>query len=202
MKIAVTGGVASGKSTVCQIFQTLGAYVVSADAITHKLFDPQTDLGQQIIRTLGSDILQNGKIDRKIDRKVVADKVFKDQKLLFELEQILHPAVLSQIEKEYSIACKQGGYRAFVVEIPLLFEIGAEHFYDATISVSAESECAIKRFESLGFSEEEYKRRMSRQLLPEIKSEKAQYTINNNGTLEDLKSKVLELSERLFIHDS
>jgi dephospho-CoA kinase len=198
IKIAVTGGVASGKSTVCQLFQKLGAYSVSADAITHKLFDPLTDLGQQIIYKLGSDILQNGKINRKI----VADKVFKDQKLLLELEQILHPAVLKQIEQEYATVCKAGLYRAFVVEIPLLFEIEAESFYDVTINVNAEPEKAVERFTSLGFNEEDYNRRMSRQLSTTTKSAKAQFTINNNGTLEDLKCKVLELSERIFIHES
>ena len=197
-KIAVTGGVASGKTTVCKLFQKLGAYVVSADEISHKLFDSQTDLGLQIIRTLGSDILQNGKINRKI----VADKVFKDQKLLLELEKILHPLILKQIELDYVDVCKKGGYRAFVAEIPLLFEIGAEGFYDVTVSVEAEPDSAIKRFEALGFTEEEYNRRMSRQLSPQMKSTKAQYTIKNNGTLEDLQKEVVELAKRIFIHDS
>lgn len=198
IKIAVTGGVASGKTTVCQLFQKLGAYIVSADAITHKLFDPSTDLGQQIIHILGPEILQNGKIDRKI----VADKVFNDQKNLSQLEQILHPSVLKQIESEYLSACKVVGCRGFVVEIPLLFEIGAEKFYDVTINVSADLKSAASRFASCGFSEEDYKRRMSRQFSTEMKSAKAQFTINNNGTLEDLEAKVRELSERIFIHES
>ncbi len=196
LKIAVTGGVASGKSTVCEFFQKHGAYVVSADAITHELFDPHTDLGKQIIRTLGSDILQNGKINRKI----VAEKVFKDSQKLTELEQTTHPSILARIEQDYDKACAKGGYSAFVVEIPLLFEIGAEPFYDITINVQAEPTIAMQRFQAKGYTEDEYNRRMLRQLSPHLKAAKANYTINNNGTLADLQQEVEKLT-REFIHD-
>jgi dephospho-CoA kinase len=197
LKIAVTGGVASGKSTVCELFQKLGAYVVSADAITHQLFDPQTDLGKQIIRTLGSDILQNGKINRKI----VAKKVFNDSQSLDWLEKVLHPPILKRIEQEYTYACDQGAYRAFVVEIPLLFEIGAESFYDVTISIEADEGMAKQRFLAKGYTEEEYNRRMLRQLSPQEKAAKAHYTIYNNTTLEDLEKEMAKLTREL-IHDS
>lgn len=198
VKIAVTGGVASGKTAVCEFLQQLGACVVNADAIAHELLDSQTDLGQQVIRTFGSDILQNG----KISRTGIAAKVFKDPQRLKELEDILHPSILKRIKERYLDARQKGIYKAFVVEIPLLFEIGAESFYDVIIAVIAEDEKACLRFQSKGFTEEEYKRRMSRQLLPTIKSAKANYTIKNNGTLETLRQEVKSLSERIFIHES
>jgi dephospho-CoA kinase len=197
VKIAVTGGVASGKTTVCQLFQKLGAYVVSADAIAHELFDPHTDLGQQIVHTLGSDILQNGKINKQL----VAEKVFKDPKRLLELEKILHPPVLKEIEQQYAIACKTEGFTAFVVEVPLLFEIGAEAFYDVTIAVEAEPDIAKRRFQAKGYKEEDYIRRMGRQLAPHVKAAKAHYTIKNNGTLEDLEKQVQKLT-RDIIHEA
>lgn len=185
-KIAITGGVASGKSTVCQLFQKLGAYVVSADAIAHELLDPNTDLGQQILSMLGDGFVQNGKINRPL----VAEKVFRDPKKLHELEQILHPEILKRIEFEYESVSHTGRYSLFIAEIPLLFEIGAEKFYDVTIAVIADETVAKQRFSN----ESEYKRRMSRQWSPEQKATKANYTIKNNGSLNDLEDQVKQLN--------
>lgn len=192
-KIAITGGIASGKSTVCQLFQKLGANVVSADAIAHELLNPQTNLGRQVIQTLGTDILQNGKIDRTL----VARKVFKDPKLLRALEQLLHPEVLTEIRKRYETACKTKNGTLFVVEIPLLFEVGAERFFDYVIAVTADEAIAKKRFEAAGFEPEEYERRMNRQIPQSIKSGNAHYTINNNGTLNDLEAQVKKVYANL-----
>jgi dephospho-CoA kinase len=188
-KIAITGGVASGKSTVCQLFQKLGAYVVSADAIAHELLDPNTDLGQQILSKLGEQILENGEINRRL----VAEKVFRDPKKLHDLEQILHPEILKRIEREYECACRARSYTSFIVEIPLLFEIGAEKFYDVTIAVIAEEKIAKHRF----YSESEYERRMNHQWPPEQKTVKANYTIKNNGSLDDLEAQVEKLNAAL-----
>jgi len=195
VKIAITGGVASGKSTVCQFFKELGAYVVNADALAHELLYPNTDLGQQIIRLLGSNILENGKISRRI----IAEKVFKDPKLLEQLEGLLHPAVLHKIEELYGQVRREGRHSLFVVEIPLLYEIQGDSFYDVVVAVLADEDLAKERFEKAGFQKTEYDRRMSRQLKPHHKSAKADYTIHNNGSLEDLKKQVIEL-DRIIHH--
>jgi dephospho-CoA kinase len=192
-KIAITGGVASGKSTVCQLFQKLGAYVVSADAIAHELLDPRTDLGRQILSKLGNDILQNGDISRPL----VAEKVFRDPERLHELEKILHPEILRRIEREYESACRAESYTSFIVEIPLLFEIGAEKFYDVVLAVIADEEIARDRFYKQGHSTHQYEKRMSRQWPPAKKSAKANYTIKNNGSLDDLKSQVEQLNAEI-----
>ncbi|HSX26311.1 MAG TPA: dephospho-CoA kinase [Chlamydiales bacterium] len=189
-KVAITGGVASGKSTVCQFFKELGAYVVNADAIVHELLVPNTDLGQQILQNLGSDILEKGKISRLI----LAEKVFKDPQKLKKLEALLHPAVLRKIEELYSQACKEGKYSSFVVEIPLLFEIKGEAFYDVIIAVLSDEALARARFAKAGFQNTEYDRRMSRQIKPNQKAKQAHFTIHNNGSLEDLRNEVIELN--------
>jgi dephospho-CoA kinase len=189
-KIAITGGLSSGKSTVCQFFQELGAYVVNADTIVHELLKPQTDLGQKIIRLLGSDILQNG----KIDRQVIAGKVFQNRDQLRKLENILHPAVLAEIAERYQKACLEKKYTSFVVEIPLLFEIGAEKFYDVVITVLTNENTAKVRFQAAGHTEHEYEERMSRQLPPKTKAQKANYTIINNGSLSHLRTEVEKLN--------
>lgn len=188
-KIAITGGVASGKTSVCQFFKELGAYVVNADAIAHELLKPDTDLGQQIIRQFGHEIIENGKISRRI----IAEKAFRDPKQLQKLEELLHPAVLQKIEELYTAASKRGTHSSFVVEIPLLFEIGAEPFYDVIVAVITEEKNAKNRFEQAGFQKTEYDLRMSRQLKPEQKAAKSHHTIHNNGSLVDLRNEVIQL---------
>jgi len=192
-KIAITGGVASGKTSVCRLFQALGAFVVNTDAIVHELLDPDTDLGQQIIRLFGPEILADG----KLRRKMIAEKAFKDQQQLAKLEKLLHPAVLRKIEKLYSQACHEGTYTSFVVEIPLLFEIQGESFYDCIVAVLADESISRRRFEQAGFTSEEYDRRMRRQLSPHHKAELSSYTIQNNGTFDDLKHQIIALNKFL-----
>lgn len=192
-KIAITGGAASGKSSVCQFFGELGAYVVKADALVHELLDSDPDLEKQVVRKLGPEILENGKISRKL----IAEKVFASKQLLYELEAILHPAVLQKIDALFQQAKKSGNYPLFVAEIPLLFEIKKESLFDVVIAVIAEESIARRRFEQMGFKKDEYDRRMERQLPPPLKAEKADYTIYNNGTLEDLKDQVKKLNRIL-----
>ncbi len=163
--------------------------MVSADAITHELLNPQTDLGQKVIQTLGSDVLQQGKINRSI----VADKAFKDPTVLRKLEELLHPAVLKEIEERYNKARRAGTNTLFVVEIPLLYEIGAENFYDVVVAVVADESIARKRFPVSGHAPEEYERRMNRQLPIQQKSGRAHYIINNSGSLADLNTQVEQL---------
>jgi len=191
-KIAITGGVASGKSSVCRIFKELGAFVVNADAIVHELLDNDTVLGQQIIRQFGPEISQNGNLSRRL----IAEKVFEEPEKLDQLEKILHPAVLRRIEELYAEACRLGQHSLFVVEIPLLFEIRGESFYDFVIAVQTDEALARKRFGEAGFGSNEYDRRMRRQMPPQEKAKRAHYTIQNNGTLDELRKQVVQLDNR------
>lgn len=189
-KIAITGGIASGKSTVCRFFQELGAYVVNADAIAHQLLCPDTDLGQQIVREFGHEIIVNG----QISRKMLADRTFKNPEKLERLEGLLHPAVRQKIEELYEAACNEGLHSSFVVEVPLLFEVGSEANYDVVIAVLSSEVHAKLRFEQAGFQKTEYDLRMKRQLKPETKAAKAHFIISNNGSLEELRNEVIKLN--------
>src|SRR5271157_2236178 len=96
-KIAVTGGLSAGKTTVCQLFKELGAYVISADEIVHQLLSPGTPTAQQVVNLLGSDVLQS----KQLDRSKIAAIVFSQKDHLNALEAILHPAVFNEIEQRY-----------------------------------------------------------------------------------------------------
>lgn len=163
--------------------------MVDADAIVHELLNPDTTTGQQVFRLLGTEVLQKGKLSRRL----IADKVFNDSETLHALEQIVHPAVLERIEELYDFACSEGVYKAFVAEIPLLFEIGAEKSYDTVIAVVAREGLIRERI-----SEEEFLRRMKRQIDPEEKAKRADFVIRNEGTIDELRKQVMKISKEVF----
>lgn len=193
-KIAVTGTLSSGKSTVCQIFKELGAYVVSADEIVHQLLTSGTKIGQQVIDIFGDEILTNG----QIDRGKIAKKAFRDPVLLQALEKLIHPQVRDQIEREYQ-RINNAIYPLFVAEIPLLFEADLNVDYPVTIAVIATPELCKQRFEKNKniSNENDYLQRSKRQLSADEKARKATYVIYNNGSLEMLRAHVVTLFELL-----
>ena len=168
--------------------------MVNADAIVHELLLYDSDLGQKIIRLLGQQII----VDGKLSRSRIANIVFKDPEILHALEELLHPAVLNKVEELYQKAL-DGHFTAFVVESPLLFEIGQDAQFDAIIAVVADESLARDRFRKSGKSGDEYERRMKRQINPQEKALRADYVIINNGSLETLRQKVIELNKRLTV---
>lgn len=194
-KVAVTGGLSSGKSSVCRFFKELGAYVMSADEIVHQLLSPDTNLGQKVIHLIGSDIL----INHQIDRTKIAEKVFNQPELLKSLEELLHPAVREQIEKKYEEIRRDQSAPLFVAEIPLLFETGSVYSFDSVIAVvSDEKECKNRFQRSTGKNGQEFEKRAARQLSMEQKAQKADIVIHNNGSLEELKSIVKKIYTKLI----
>jgi len=187
-KIAVTGGIAAGKSVVCQVFQKLGAYVVSADQIAHYLLNTSA-IFQKVVALLGDDVAYDG----TIDRKKVAAKVFHNPDLLQKLESFMHPAIFTFIDERYTEAAEKKEYPFFVAEIPLLFETGKEATYDETICILSPHEKCIERFSKIGFNRDEYKARMKRHLPPSVKAKKATHVLHNSGSLEDLQIKAKKL---------
>lgn len=190
-KVAVTGGLSSGKSTVCQLLKDHGAYYVSADALVHQLLSPTTTTGKKILDLLGDEIVRDG----EFDKKKIAKIVFENRETLKELEHILHPAVLAKVEEKYNQVNKRENYSLFVAEIPLLYEIESAHLFDCVVVVRADENIAKKRYLEKG--EEEFEKRMTHQMPIEQKCAKADYTIINNGDLSTLKQDVEALYNQL-----
>lgn len=193
-KGAITGGISCGKSSVCRILKQLGAYVVSADEIVHRLMSPNTLLGQKIVALIGSDIL----VDNKIDRSQIAKKVFNQPELLKSLETLLHPAVREEIDKQYETCKKKQQHPLFIAEIPLLFETGDASGYDFTVAVIADEDICEERFiNATTYDREEYRKRAKRQLSQLEKAIKADFVIHNDGSLDELQQSVTELYKKL-----
>lgn len=190
VKIAVTGGLSSGKTSACRFFKDLGAYVVSADEIVHQLLSPNTTLGKQIIDLLGFDIV----VKQQLDRKNIAKKVFNDPLLLGKFEALIHPAVYKEIEQCYCEVMEKQLALLFVAEIPLLFETNGQRFFDYTVAVIAEQNNCIKRFvQSTGYGVDEFERRTALQMSQDNKANQADYVIYNNGTPTDMQAEVRKL---------
>ncbi len=185
-KIAVTGGIASGKTTVCRLFEELGAYYVSADEIVHQLLVPTTDLGQKVIALLGDDIV----VGESLSRERIAQKVFDDPQLLRTFEKWIHPEVQRVIDSKYKTISPQK-YPLFVAEVPLLFEAHLEGHYDLVIVVKGEEKVCRERFDQQ--FKGEYTRRTQRLMPIEEKIQKAAVVIDNNGTLENLRQNIQPL---------
>lgn len=190
VKVAVTGGLACGKSSACRFFKKLGAHVVSADDIVHQLLSPATTLGKQVINLLGPDIV----VENLIDRAEIAKRVFGHPELLRSLEKLLHPAVKKEIEKQYNKVKREGVAPLFIAEIPLLFESNGETWFDYSIAIVANHDTCLARFKhATQYSSEEFAKRAARQMSHEEKAKLADYVIENNGTLVELQKSVKKL---------
>ena len=190
-KIAVTGNLAAGKSTVCRLLKELGAYILNSDEIGHLLLLTPT-LKKAIVKLLGNTVFVKG----EIDRKKVASIVFNNQKKLRQLEKLLHPKILKRINKVYCKIKKENKYRLFVVEMPLLFETGTEKFFYSVICVTAYKAICQKRFGK------DFKKRNKKQLSILQKTKKSDFIIENNQDLKKLKKQVINLYKALNQEES
>ena len=189
-KIAVTGTLSAGKSTACETLYQLGAYVLKADDIVHDLLSHNVDIIQKIKEMFNSDVIVQG----KIDRKKLADSVFNHPEKLQALEEVLHPKVVETIQKTYTDIKDSRDYKAFVVEFPLLFEINFNEWFDEIVYITANSALRKKRFLAKGFDESQFLAREKRFIPESEKLSKSNIIIENNGSIENLNhhlSKIL-----------
>ncbi len=186
-KIAITGNLASGKSTVGRILQEYGAYVVDADEIVHGLLSPNTPTGKKVIELLGPEIVDGN----QLDRKKISEIVFSDFKKLTSLEKILHPAVKQDIDRRFNHVKNNPSYKMFVAEVPLLYEAGMEKDFDLVIAVIADEKVARQRSTAAQFD-----KRYARQ--NKDKAAKADFVITNNGDLNMLRSSIDAILDRLI----
>lgn len=179
--IGLTGGIATGKSTVAAMFKDLGAKVVSADELVHEMMRPGTDVWDSIVAEFGHDILSTG---QEINRRALAEIVFKHPEKRSRLEAIIHPPVILRLSE---IANKFRKYDTgvLILEIPLLMETSSESLVDKVLVVSAEQDTQIERLiYRYGIDELAAAERVGSQLPMHVKIEAADWVISTERSID------------------
>ena len=191
IKVGLTGNICSGKSTVASIFRDLGAFVFDADKIIHRFYQERGPVYERVVEVFGKEILSR---DGSIDRKKLAQIVFRDKQKLKALEEITHKALYEKLEELFSSLPNDA---VAVVEASLIIEKGTYKNYDKVVVVYAPYELCLKRCKDKGFSEEDFKRRWSLQMPPEEKVRFADFVIDNSRSLEETRRQVMEIWSRI-----
>jgi len=192
LKVGLTGGLASGKSTVARILKELGAEVFDADAIVRDLYVPGGQ-GEAAARDLfGSAVLD---VDGRVDRAKIAEIVFRDPARRHALEARIHPLVRAERARRFAEAERRGA-RVAVAEASQILESNTTEDYDRVLLVVAPESERLRRWEERGGDPEDARRRMSAQIRPAEAVDQAQDVLVNDGSEAELRHKVAALYHR------
>ena len=196
LRVGLTGGIASGKSTIARLFAALGAATVDADAVVARLYRPGNAGHQAVVRAYGRGVLR---ADEEIDRQKLADLAFASPEAAKKLNALIHPLV---IEEENRIMRAEearfpGRDRIFVVEATLLLEAGGRQRYDKIVVVDVDPETQIARGVGRGMAREEVVRRIAHQMPREERLRHADYVIDNSGDARQAEIETHRVFERL-----
>ncbi|MGG2095157.1 dephospho-CoA kinase [Bacillus sp. S13(2024)] len=185
--IGLTGGIASGKSTVSQMFQGFHVPVIDADVIAREVVEPGKEAYNEIVAAFGKEVLgENG----ELDRPKLGSIVFHNEEKRLLLNGIVHPAVREEMNAQKDMYIREK-VQAVVLDIPLLFEGKLTGLVDKILLVYVDSETQLTRLmERNNFTEEEAKARIASQMPLEDKITLADKVINNNGTMEETKAQL------------
>lgn len=190
MKIGLTGGIGSGKSTVARLFSDLGIDVIDADVIAREITEPGTDCFEAIANYFGEDVIAN---NGYLNRKKIKEIVFRDKTKKAWLEKLLHPAIRAEMKNQLNQV--EGPYCVLV--IPLLVEAKAHEMVDHILVVDADEKDQIARIRARDdLSEAEAKLIIQSQAKREERLGHANDVIINNGSIENLKSQVTALNQK------
>lgn len=191
--VGLTGGIASGKSTIAQLLKQRGFSIVDADIAARKVVEPGEKAYTEIVEEFGSDILLE---DGSLDRGKLGSIVFENEEKRKKLNAIVHPAVRKKM-KEWQEEELQTGKKTIILDIPLLFESKLTHLVERIIVVYVNEETQLKRLmERNGFTVEEAKSRISSQMPLREKLDLSDAVIDNNGTIEETEIQLDDLIEK------
>ncbi|MEJ5262179.1 MAG: dephospho-CoA kinase [Ignavibacterium sp.] len=181
--IGITGSIGSGKSEFTKIAEDSGFPVLRADDISKEILANNPDVKKQVIKKFGKESFLNN----TPNKKYLAEIVFNNPAKLRELERILHPLVIKEIERQKKEIFKK--HNILFVESALIYEADLENLFDFVVLITAEREVRLKRKLSQGMSEEDFIKREMNQIPDEEKRKRADFIFQNNGTKEELHSK-------------
>ena len=190
--VGLTGGVATGKSTVAKMFERCGAFVIDADALAHQIMEPGRPAWRAIVKIFGKTVHNP---DRTLNRQALGAIVFRNRSKLCRLEQIIHPRVAREQARLTRQAARKDPKAVVIYDVPLLFEAGIDKRVDKVIVVTADRATQIVRLKTRnGLSHTETLRRIRSQLPIKQKAAAADYLID--GTLP--RPRLLILVKRLY----
>jgi dephospho-CoA kinase len=189
MRVGLSGGVGSGKSTVARLLAGHGAVVIDADAIAREVVEPGTPGFDAVVARFGPDVVADGRLDRPALAKIV----FADEQARKDLNAIVHPLV-GERSAELMQAAPEGA--VLVYDVPLLVESDLAGGFDVVVIVLTDAETRLERLEGRGMPREDATTRMAAQASDEQRRAAADEIIENNGSEDDLRAAVDELWER------
>lgn len=193
--VGLTGGIATGKSTVAGMFKRCGAVVIDADALAREVVLPGKPAWREIVKTFGKAVINP---DRTLNRQALGTKVFGHPGKLRQLERIIHPRVAREQIRLTKQAARNDPRAIVIYDVPLLFEAGIDKRVDATIVVTADRETQIARLKKRNrLSRAEALRRIKSQMPLAEKRRLADYMLNGTLPLSQLKKQVRSLHRSL-----
>jgi dephospho-CoA kinase len=199
LNVGLTGGIASGKSTVAKMFEDKGAYLIDFDALAHFAEEPEQPAWKAIVEFFGIDILNE---DGTINRAKLGQIVFSDQEKLSRLNSIVHPAVFDLWQRRIEDIRTINPHVIVVSDIPLLMEVRMQHLFDVVILVHVSPEDQIIRLrERNEYSRKEAESRLDTQMPIDEKIPHADYVIDNKGPIETTRSVVSAVWEELLARE-
>ena len=191
--LGLTGGIATGKSTVAGLFAREKIPIVDADLIARQVIEPGQRAYNEVVQVFGRDILMD---DQSINRGKLGALIFNNQQKRDQLNQIVHPVIIDQLIAERDRLIKSG-HPLIVLDIPLLYEIDLVELVDQVVVVYTTAENQLARLMARDqLTEAEAKQRINSQLSIEEKKQRANYLIDNNSSKEETEAQFLQLLAR------
>lgn len=195
--IGLTGGIASGKSTVSLLLKDKGAVIIDADKIAKEIMKPEKSAWPQVIKHFGKTVIKD---DGNIDRKKLADIVFSDEEELKALNRLTHPHIIEEIKHQLAFY-KLKGEAVIVVDAALLLEIGLQNLVDevwlVSVSEKTQIERLLKREKHLGYTEAV--KRIKAQMPLDQKKKYAHRIIDNDEEIEKTKSQIDKIWKEIML---
>jgi len=193
LKVAITGGMGAGKSSVRELLQAKGAYGIDADTVARRVVDPGTPGLRRVVEEFGADLLDG---EGRLKRRELARRAFADSRSRERLEAILHPLIIAEETRLIERFEARDPDGVVVIEVPLLAEAGTAGLYDQVVLVTASDEVRRARLaRARRFSPEDAEARIGHQARDEERAAHAQYTVRNDGDPFELASQV----DRLWV---
>jgi len=193
--VGLTGGIASGKSTIADMFKREGAYIIDIDMISRDVVKPGKPAWQDVVHIFGKEVLNE---DQTLNRKKVGDIVFSDAEKRKKLEEIIHPKITAETLMKINEIAKKDNQAIVIIDIPLLIETDKQDTVNKVVLVYTSPQGQIERLVKRdGLSLEDAHKRLTSQMPIENKKKYAHYIINNEEPLKEIQKRVKEIFREL-----